>query len=133
MASAWLTEYLKRPCRLVYMDEEEPAIAATFLFQDRLTVSPTVGEGAYALFLLGTVGPQGYRRAFTWYHRAEDGGKGVPRYFNHLDWDGDGRSEVLLDVLGAERRWFAGLARSGAQWTRSFQDACGPGASAPAG
>jgi hypothetical protein len=31
----------------------------------------------------------------------------------------------LLEVLGAERRWFAALGRSGGQWTRTFQDVCG--------
>ena len=82
------------------------------------------GERAYALFGMGTREAGGYEGGFTWYRRAENG-KGAPRYFDHLDWDGDGKSEVLLDVLGTGSRWFAGLSRRGDTWVRSFEDPCG--------
>lgn len=105
------------------------AIAATFLYQDRLAVARP-GDGAYSLFVLGTESDGDYVRSFTWYRRADQDGKGAPRYFDHLDWDGDGASEILLDVFGAEGRWFAALDRGAAQWTRSFQDPCGSGGAA---
>ncbi len=102
---------------------EEPSIASTFLYNDQLVVGEA-GERAYALFIMGTRGPRGWENGFTWYRRAQNG-KGAPRYFDHLDWDGDGRSEVLLDVLGAGSRWFAGLSKRGDKWVRSFEDPCG--------
>lgn len=101
-----------------------PSLAATFLYKDRLAVAPPAAD-AYALFVIGEPGQAGYRNTYTWYRRADDDGKGVPRYFDHLDLDGDGRSEILLDVFGAERRWFASLARRNGTWERSFQDLCG--------
>jgi hypothetical protein len=42
-----------------------------------------------------------------------------------MDWDGDGDSEVLLEVLGDESRWFAGLAQRNDSWVRTFEDPCG--------
>lgn len=113
-------------------DAPGESVAATFLFQDRLDVAPPRTASAYALFVLGTFDGSDYASAYTWYQRADDGGKGAPRYFNHLDWDGDGSSEILLDVFGAERRWFATLARRGGAWVRSFEDDCGAGG-APTG
>ena len=100
------------------------AFAATFLFDDRLTVTAP-GSDAYALFVMGSAGSDGYRSSFVWYRRAPDEGKGAPRYFGHLDWNRDGRSEILLDVFGADHRWFAALAQQNGTWVRTFQDPCG--------
>lgn len=100
------------------------SIAATFLFRDDLNVAPAA-DNAYALFVMGTEGAEEYQPSYVWYRRADREGKGAPRYFNHLDWNGDGSSEVLLDIFGAEHRWFAGLARRGDEWVRTFQDPCG--------
>ncbi len=108
--------------------EPGPAVAATFVYRDRLTVAPPAGQGAYALFILGTRLGEEYQERFSWYRPADAGGKGAPRFFDHLDWDGDGDSEVLLEVLGAQRRWFAALGIRGGQWVRTFQDECGGGA-----
>lgn len=105
-------------------DAPGATVAATFLFADRLAVGEP-GEGAYALFVMGTSDGRGYASDFVGYRPAATEGKGAPRYFQHLDWDGDGDSEILLDVFGAESRWFASLARRGGTWSRTFEDSCG--------
>jgi hypothetical protein len=104
------------------------AVAATFLARDQLGVGPP-GQGAYAVFVLGTPTAAGYREGYSWYRSVDVDGKGVPRYFSHLDWDGDGNGEILLDVFGSDRRWYAGLARRQGSWVRTFQDVCGSGSS----
>lgn len=104
-------------------DAEGPSVAATFLVGDRLEVAEP-GAGAYALFVMGTSQGGAYRASFVGYRPAA-GGKGAPRYFSHLDWDGDGDTEVLLDVLGARTRWFASLGQRGGGWVQTFQDPCG--------
>lgn len=104
------------------------AIAATFMHEDELGVGPP-GPRAYALFVLGEQSGQEYTRSFAWYREVDTEGKGAPRYFDHLDWNGDGTDEILLDVLGANRRWFAALSRGDDGWARTFQDACGRGSS----
>jgi len=103
-----------------------PAVAATFMYRDRLAVTPAA-QGSYALFVLGSQRGGTYAEDFAWYRPAGEGGKGAPRYFDHLDWDGDGDTELLLEVLGSQRRWFAALGQRGGQWVRTFQDACGTG------
>jgi hypothetical protein len=100
-------------------------VAATFVFGDRLAVAEPDAD-AYALFVMGSGSSvDGYASDFIWYRKASDEGKGAPRYFGHLDWNRDGRSEVLLDVFGGESRWFAALAQRNGTWVRTFQDPCG--------
>ena len=100
------------------------SVAATFLFGDRLAVADP-GEGAYALFVMGSGGSGGYTPDFIWYRDATSQGKGAPRYFGHLDWNRDGHSEILLDVFGPKSRWFAAIAERNGTWMETFQDPCG--------
>ena len=99
------------------------AIAATFMYRDQLDMS-AARPGAYSLFLMGRASAEGYAPAYIWYRPVDSEGKGAPRYFDHLDWDGDGTEEVLLEVFGSERRWFAGLAQRSGTWVRTSEDAC---------
>ncbi len=101
-------------------------IAATFMYQDELSVA-SPRQGAYALFVMGQEVEGAYQESYTWYRAVETEGKGAPRYFDHLDWDGDGTDDVLLDVFGADRRWFAVLSQRDGSWVRTFQDTCGAG------
>ena len=78
---------------------------------------------------MGEQAGEEYREAYTWYREVDTEGKGAPRYFDHLDWDGDGTDEILLDVLGSNRRWFAALSYRDGAWARTFQDSCGSSAS----
>jgi len=107
---------------------EAPAVLATFVHRDRLQVGPAPDD-AYALMILGE--PRGTRfdLAYTWYRPVGAAGKGVPRYFSRMDWDGDGQDEIVLEVMGAESRWFAALDRGPEGWQTIYQDPCGtPGA-----
>jgi hypothetical protein len=104
-------------------DAPGPSVAATFLLRDRLAVAEP-GAGAYALFVLGTSEGGSYRPVYVGY-RSADRGKAAPRYFGHLDWDGDGDTEILLEVFGARTRWYASLAQRGGAWVQTFQDPCG--------
>jgi hypothetical protein len=116
-----------------------PAITTTFMFRDQMRVQPAEPR-SYSMFLLlvpendqpvteALPGPgYGYRTAYVWYREAQREGKGAPRYFQHLDWDGDGETEVLLEVLGERHRWNAVVQKRGSEWTRTFEDPCGAAA-----
>jgi hypothetical protein len=104
-------------------DAPGPSVAATFLLGDQLAVAEP-GAGAYSLFVLGTSQGGAYQASYAGYRSAAEG-KGAPRYFAHLDWDGDGDTEILLDVFGARTRWFASLGQRGGAWVQTFQDPCG--------
>lgn len=117
----------RRDLQILPMASGGDAVAATFLFRDELAVGEP-SDGTYALFVLAEAqaGTEtGYGSSFVWYREARRDGKGAPRVFGQLDWDGDGQSELLLEVLGARNRWFAALDRPGAEWERVYQDPCG--------
>jgi len=99
------------------------SIAATFMADDELEVGRP-GRRAYSLFVLGHENDTGYAESYTWFRDAVTDGKAAPRYFDHLDWDGDGSDEILLDVFGNQKRGFAALSRQGDSWIRSYQDDC---------
>ena len=99
------------------------AIAATFIYRDQLGVS-AASPGAYSLFLMGHASEDGYEPDYIWHRSVDSEGKGAPRFFDHLDWDGDGTEEVLIEVFGAERRWFASLAQRSGTWVRTSEDSC---------
>ena len=103
--------------------EPRQAIAAPFLHQDRMITSPPE-PGAYSLFVMGDATSGTYEISYMWYRLAESQGKGVPRYLDHIDWNGDGSEEILLEMFGSEDRWFAGLAKQDGRWIRSFEDSC---------
>lgn len=109
------------------LQEGGPAVTGTFLFRDQLRVQPAT-PSSYSLFVMVTPQGEEYRPAYVWYRQAGEEGKGAAHYFDHLDWDGDGETEVLLEVLGERSRWTAALARSGEGWTRTFEDPCGAAA-----
>ena len=100
------------------------SVAATFVVNDQLAVGPP-SAGAYALFVVAQERGAEYAEAYAWFRDAGAEGKGIPRYFDHLDWNNDGTDEMLLDVLGANQRWFATLSYRDGAWLRTFQDACG--------
>jgi hypothetical protein len=103
---------------------DDPALVATFLFQDQMMVQPAP-DGGYSLMILGEPRGNRYQRTYTWFRPVSEEGKGAPRLFGFMDWDGDGEDEILLEVLGSESRWWAGLDRSAGAWDVSFQDPCG--------
>lgn len=117
---------------------DSPVVAATFLYGDSLAVGPAPPP-AYSLFLLGEEdGAGGWDPAFVRYREVGLHGKEATRFVDHLDWDDDGRDEVLLEIFGATGRWFAALRRGNASWEETFDEGCraaeaGPGAAGPPG
>jgi hypothetical protein len=103
---------------------EAPAVMATFLFRDQLVVGPAPDE-AYSLLVLGEPRGSDFELTYSWYRPVSSAGKGAPRFFSRLDWDGDGDEEILLEVLGPEDRWFAALNRGADGWTLTYEDPCG--------
>jgi hypothetical protein len=108
----------------------QPAVSTTFMFRDEMRVQPAEAR-SYSLYLLATSQGGQYRAAYVWYREAAREGKGTPRYFQKLDWDDDGKTELLLEVMGERSRWMAIVEELDNEWTRTFEDACGA-AAAPA-
>ena len=107
-----------------------PALVTTFLFRDRLSVAEP-GAAAHSIFFLAELEGPAYQPKYIWYRRAADEGKGAPRFLDHVDVDGDGSDEFVMDVLGTSQRWFAVVNRTDSGWELAFQDACGQAAPSP--
>ncbi len=114
------------------LDDDQAAVSTTFVFRDRARVQPAMPD-SYSLYLLAAPRQEGYGTALAWYREAAIDGKGIPIHFEHLDWDGDGRTEVLLEVLGERARWNAVVQIEGDEWRRTFEDPCGAAAPAAEG
>jgi len=100
------------------------AIAATFMYDDRLSISDPDSPQAYSLMVLGSGGPETYQLEHVWYRPVSQGGKAAARFFEQFDWDGDGQAEILLEVFGANARWAAALDRGPEGWTTVFESGC---------
>lgn len=107
-----------------FQGSSEPAIAATFLQEDRLATGRASGS-AYSLFFIASYQAGAYRPDYVLYRDYARDGKGAPRYLTHFDWNADGRDEVLLEVFGETRRWLAAAGTRNGSWETVYQDSCG--------
>lgn len=102
-----------------------PTVAATFMFRDRLAVEDPDNPAAYSLFVLGTQREDNrFLLDYTWYRRVGTDGKGAPRFFQQMDFDGDGRPEVVLEVMGTASRWPAVLEQGDRGWDLVHEERC---------
>jgi len=102
-----------------------PTVVATFVSADDLAVGPAPRE-AYSIFLAANDDDGGgYRRTYVDYRSDSRDGKGAARYFDHLDVDGDGSDEVVLEVMGERFMWLSTLTRQGGVWVEGYRDPCG--------
>jgi len=102
-----------------------PTVVATFVYADDLAVGPAARE-AYSIFLAADDDDgAGYRRTYVDYRLGSRDGKGTARYFDHLDIDGDGTEEVVLEVMGERSMWLSTLTRQGGAWVEQYRDPCG--------
>ncbi|MCH7891551.1 MAG: hypothetical protein IH921_08620 [Gemmatimonadetes bacterium] len=110
-----------------------PTVVATFVYADDLRVGPAA-LGAYSVFLASDDDGVGYRGTYVDYRLFSRDGKGAARYFDHLDVDGDGSEEMVLEVMGEDAMWLSTLGRQGGSWVEEYRDPCGlpPRSSEPA-
>ena len=110
-----------------------PTVVATFVYGDDLGVGPAA-LGAYSVFLASDDDGAGYRSTYVDYRLFSRDGKGAARYFDHLDVDGDGNDEIVLEVMGEDSMWLSMLGRQGESWVEEYRDPCGlpPRSSGPA-
>jgi hypothetical protein len=110
-----------------------PTVVATFVYADDLGVGPAA-LGAYSVFLASDDDGAGYRGTYVDYRLFSRDGKGAARYFDHLDVDGDGNDEIVLEVMGEDSMWLSTLGRQGESWVEEYRDPCGlpPRSSGPA-
>lgn len=122
---------IRRDIQVFRLDERpEPAIVASFVYRDALDVG-AAPDDAYSVFLLGTQLGDRYQPDYVRYRVAGSGGKATAHYAGRMDWDQDGEQEILLEVAGADSRWFTAIDRQNGNWVEVFEDSCGLSAGTP--
>ena len=107
-------------------EDQTPTIIATFTKNGSLEISPA-SEGMYSILLIGSNSDGvGYKPTYVDYRPAVPEGKAAGRYFDHLDLNGDGISEIILEVMGETSKWISVLGNTGDTWNRMYIDSCGP-------
>jgi hypothetical protein len=105
------------------LGDQSPSFAVSFVVGDGLDTSPA-GPSSYALFLVADQTARGFTERYLFYQGSDDS-KAAPRFFGHLDWDGDGADELLLEVFGEGSRGYVALERGpDGDWLPSFASAC---------
>lgn len=108
-----------------------PEMAATYLVGDRLGVGAAERDG-YSVFYLAAYGRRtGYTPLYSEVHDYRSGGKVAPRYVDHLDWNGDGGQEVLVQLFGANASWYESLTETDGNWRRLWEGPRCPAAATP--
>lgn len=131
LSASWPPSVLeaREDLRIFALDgDPRGAIAVTFMHRDALAVG-AAPQDSYALFFVARNGESGYVPEYVWY-RPSEAGKAAPRFLGHFDWDRDGSDGIVLEVQGAEKRWFAAAGPRRGAWQTLFEDPCGRAASA---
>lgn len=113
---------IRRDIRL-FEGEAGLAVAASFLYRDRLDTSPPPA-GSYSIFVMGEERPDSVHSTYSDFHRSGTDGKLAPRFLGQLDWDGDGRDEVVLELLSDARRGFRLLERTDDGFVNALEVTC---------
>jgi hypothetical protein len=106
--------------------DHKPTIIATFTRNGPLEVGPSLA-GMYSILLIGANREEiGYQATYVDYRPASTAGKAAGRYLNHLDLNGDGQSEVVLEMLGEKSKWISILGLNEQTWNKTYSDSCEP-------
>lgn len=101
------------------------AFAATFLVDD--TLGPGLDAAGSSLFFVAVPEAQvGYDTVFVRYADYSARGKGAPRLIDYLDWDNDGRPDLLLQVYDTAQSWFEAVGGRDGRWRLTLRDRCDP-------
>ena len=106
--------------------DQSPTIIATFTKNDALQIGPAP-LGMYSILLIGSNHDGlGYQPTYVDYRSAVPEGKAIGRYVDHLDLNGDGQSEIVLEMLGEKSKWISVLGLNANTWNRTYTDSCEP-------
>ncbi len=106
--------------------DQAPTIVATFTRNGFLEINPAP-EGMYSILLIGSNDDGlGYKPSYVDYRPADPEGKAAGRYLDHLDLNGDGVSEIVLEMMGEASKWISVVGKTGTSWNRMYTDLCGP-------
>lgn len=99
-----------------------PEMATTFLSGDELAVGPPNAEGWSVFYVAAYEQRTGYNPVYSEVRDYRRGSKAAPKLIDHLNWNGQGGSEMLVQVFGATDAWYEAISSDrGGRWQKVWE------------
>jgi hypothetical protein len=98
-----------------------PEMAATYLVGDSLAVGPADPQGYSVLYIADFETRRGYTPVYEEVRDYRRGGKAAPRVVDHLNWDGEGGEEILIEVFGTDQSWYEAISERNGRWVKIWE------------
>ena len=100
-----------------------PEMASTYLVGDNLGVGPANPDGYSVLYVASYEQRTGYTPLYSEVRDYDKTGKGAPKVVDHLDWNGSGSAEILIQVFGTREAWYEAVSRDRGSWRTVWESA----------
>jgi hypothetical protein len=99
-----------------------PEMATTFLSGDELTVGPPNPDGWSVFYIASYEQRTGYTPVYSEVHDYRKAPKVAPKLVDHLNWNGRGGSDLLVQMFGPKDSWYSVISRDkGAKWDKVWE------------
>jgi hypothetical protein len=98
-----------------------PEMAATYLVGDNLGIGPAQPDGYSVFYVADYEQRAGYTPVYQEVRDYDKTGKGAPKVVDHLDWNGAGGAEILVQVFGQRESWYEAVSRDRGTWRRVWE------------
>jgi hypothetical protein len=96
-------------------------MASTYLVGDNLGVGPADPEGYSVFYVASYEQRAGYTPVYTEVRNYDKTGKGAPKLVDHLNWNGAGGAEILVQVFGTQESWYEAVSRDKGSWRKVWE------------
>ncbi|HEY0018824.1 MAG TPA: hypothetical protein VGC13_21165 [Longimicrobium sp.] len=96
-------------------------MASTYLVGDNLGVGPADPEGYSVFYVASYEQRAGYTPVYTEVRDYDKTGKGAPKLVDHLNWNGAGGAEILVQVFGTQESWYEAVSRDKGSWRKVWE------------
>lgn len=98
-----------------------PEMASTYLVGDQLGLGPAEPD-AWSVFYVGDYEQRaGYTPIYQEVRAYNKTGKGAPKAVDHLNWNGTGQPELLIQIFGVRESWYEAISRDGGTWRKTWE------------
>ncbi|HEU0015807.1 MAG TPA: hypothetical protein VFQ45_19165 [Longimicrobium sp.] len=98
-----------------------PEMAATFLVGDNLGLGAGEPDGWSVFYLASYESRTGYNPFYSEVRRYDRTGKAAPKLVDHLNWNGQGESELLVQVFGPREAWYEAISKDRGTWRKVWE------------
>jgi hypothetical protein len=96
-------------------------MASTYLVGDNLGIGPADPEGYSVFYVASYEQRAGYTPIYTEVRDYDKTGKGAPKLVDHLNWNGTGGAEMLVQVFGVRESWYQAVSRDKGSWRKVWE------------